>query len=209
METFVARYPEIVNNAKDVALEAIRKQREVVQLASKKVQELRELDRTSPYTSIGSNAGQAEIAYNIENARLNYEVQQPELIDQWADAYMEYIKTHMSIIKCPSLGTVEPHGTYNCNSFETFADVCAAVNSDHIINLITGHKFECKCQFFDNYIEKPLPNDHFYIGGYICCLRGTKVHLTGIKSAIKRIGLIGIVDPDKLNIYPIPNKYED
>ncbi len=194
MESFANRYLLLVKTAKSTASEGVRKQREVVQLAAKKVQNLRELDRASPYTSIGSNAGQAEIAYNIEEARLRYEVQQLELIDQWASVYIEYIKTHTD--------------TYNFNSFETFSDVCSAVNKQHLVRLISGYKFECKCQFFGKDLEMTNNNrgDHFYTDGEKCCSWGTEVHLTGIQSAIEKIGLIGVETPSQLNIYPIPKE---
>jgi hypothetical protein len=196
MESFANRYLLLVKTAKSTASEAVCQQREVVQKAAAKVQELRGLDRTSPYTSIGSNAGQAEIAYNIEQARLNHEIEQLELIDQWADLYLEYIKRHTD--------------TYNFNSFETFSDVCSAVNKQHLLRLISGYKFECKCQFFGNDLEMVNNHrgDHVFTDGELSCSWGTEVHLANIKSTINRIGLIGVEKPGQLNIYPIPNKYE-
>jgi hypothetical protein len=188
METFVYRYPELVKDAITAAKNEINKQSLVRDSAAKKVQDLRAIDKTSPYTCISSDAGQAEIAYNIEEARLCHEIGQLELIREWADAYLEYIKSHGD--------------SYDFKSFHTFSEFYIAVNNNHINRLIQGHRFECKCQFFGydmNY------NNHHYTSGEGCCSRGVPVHLSNTTSAIKKIGLIGEQNPDKLNIYPVPN----
>lgn len=192
METFVARYPELVKDAITAAKNEINQQTLVRDSASKKVQDLRAIDKTSPYTSISSDAGQAEIAYNIEDSWLRYEIEQLELIREWADAYLEYIKSH--------------EDSYDFKRFHTFSDLYTAVNNNHINRLIQGHRFECKCQFFGYNMND---NNHHYTSGEECCSQGVPVHLSNITSASKKIGLIGEQTPDKLNIYPVPNTFLD
>lgn len=192
MESF---YHELVKNAIEAATQKIAQQTIVVEEASKKVQMLREIDSTSLYTCISSNAGQAEIAYNIEKARLKHEVEQLELIKEWADSYLEYIKSHRE-------------DNYDFNDFHTFFDLYTTINKYHIQRLIRGKQFECKCQFFGDmkYLDH---EEHFYREGEECCVLDTPVHLTNLKTAIKTIGIIQHTDSTKLNIYSVPNKYVD
>ncbi len=192
METFVNRYPELVNNAIMAATNEINKQTLVRDSASKKVKELRAIDTTSSYTSIGSKAGQAEIAYNIEEARLCHEVEQLGLIQEWADAYLKYIKNYSD--------------SYDFSNIETFGDFYTSVNKNHIERFIRGHRFECKCQFFG---YPANTESHFYINGDVCCSLGVPVQLSNITSAAKNIGIIGQKNPDYFNLYPIPNNFKD
>ena len=188
METFVNRYPELVKDAITAAKNEINQRTLIRDSAAKKVRDLRAIDTTSPYTSIGSDAGQAEIAYNIEDSWLRYDIEQLELIREWTDAYLEYIKSH--------------EDSYDFKSFHTFSDFYTAVNNNHINRVIQGHRFECKCHFFGYDMND---NNHHYTSGEGCCSQGVPVHLSNTKSATKKIGLIGEKNPDKLNIYPIPN----
>jgi hypothetical protein len=190
METFVARYPELVKDAITAATNKIYQQTVVRDSAAKKVEELRAIDTTSSYTSIGSNAGQAEIAYNIEEARLCHEIEQLGLIREWADTYLEYIKNYSD--------------SYNFSNIKTFWDFYTTVNKNHIERFIRGHRFECKCQFFGY----PANTErHFYINGDVCCSFCVPVHLSDITSAVKNIGIISQKNPDYFNLYPIPNNF--
>ncbi len=192
MESFVSRYPELIEDAIIAATNEINQQTLVREAAAKKVKELRAIDTTSSYTSIGSNAGQAEISYNIEDARLRYVIEQLGLIREWADAYLEYVKDH--------------NDSYDFSNIRTFRDFYTSVNKNHIERFIRGHRFECKCQFF-GYTANT--ESHFYINGDVCCSFGVPVHLSNTTSAAKNIGIIGQKNPDFFNIYPIPNTIAD
>jgi hypothetical protein len=190
METFVVRYPELVKNAVKNATEKISKQTIIRDEAAKKVQNLRSIDKTSPYTSIGSDAGQAEIAYNIEDAALHNDFEQLGLIHKWAPLYLEYIQNHIDY--------------YDFDNFKTFCDVYTAVNRSHIDRLIRGYRFDCKCHFFGHgNVNQPIP--HQYTNGEATCSLGVPVHLSNIKTAINKVGFIGCQNPDY--IYPIPNNF--
>jgi hypothetical protein len=190
MELFVVRYPELVKDAITAATNKITQQTLVLETADKKVKELRAIDNTSTYTSIGSNAGQAEIAYNIEAARLRYDIEQLELIRQWADQYLEYIKNH--------------DDGCDFNNIKTFRDLYTFVNQNHLERLIQGHRFECKCQFFGHTTENnQSSNSHFYVDGAMCCSWGVPVHLSNTQTAIQKVGFIGCTVPEY--VYPLPN----
>jgi hypothetical protein len=192
METFVNHYPELVKNAITAATNEINQQTLVRDSAAKKVGQLRAIDTTSSYTSIGSDAGQAEIAYNIEDSWLRYDIEQLGLIREWADAYLEYIKSH--------------EDSYDFSNIKTFGDFYTTVNNNHIERFIRGHRFECKCQFFG---YPANTESHFYINGDVCCSLGVPVHLSNITSAAKNIGIIGQKNPDHFNLCPIPNNFTD
>jgi hypothetical protein len=192
MESFVARYPEIIKTAVTAATEAINVQMAIREAAAKKVLDLRAIDKTSVYACIGSDAGQAEIAYNIEDAALRAEFEKLGLIHKWSTPYLEYIRNHTD--------------NYEFNRFGTFADVYTAVNRNHVDRLITGYRFDCKCHFFGNG-NSNRPIDHHYINGEKTCQQGVAVHLSNIKTAINKIGFIGCHDPEY--IYPIPNNFVD
>ncbi len=194
MDSFLLRYPKLVEEAISIATYEIAHQTTIRDEAAKKVQRLRTIDNTSPYTCIGSDAGQAEIAYNIENAWLKHEVDQLQLIKEWADRYLLYIQSHNDM--------------YNFNSFRTFSDFYTTVNKNHIQRLIRGKKFECKCQFYG--VSNNTNNqEHFYTEGEECCVLNTPVHLTNIKTSIKTIGVIQHTEASQLNLYSIPNEYRE
>ena len=194
MESFLLRYPEIVKDAIASANHEINKQTAIRDEAAKKVTQLRTIDNTSPYTCIGSDAGQSEIAYNIEEARLRYEIEQRQLIKEWANAYLEYIQTHTEI--------------YNFNSFKTFREIYTTVNKNHIERLTRSHTFECKCHFFTQNTNNNLET-HFYTNGDECCSLGVPVYIPNIQSAIKTIGIISEQNPNNFNIYPVPTNIVD
>jgi hypothetical protein len=192
MESFVAQYPEIVKAAITEATEKINAQTKIRDMAADKVMSLRAIDTGSPYSSIGSDAGRAEIALNIEEAALRFEFENLGLIYKWAPAYIDYIKNHNDI--------------YMFEQFHTFFNVYIAVNRNHVERLIRDHRFECKCQFF-GYENNGRPGEHYYVNGEETCSRGVLVHLSNIKSAINKVGFIGCHDPEY--IYPVPNTYID
>jgi hypothetical protein len=192
MESFVERYPEIIKTAITAATEAINAQMAIRELAAKKVENLRAIDKNSPYTSISSEAGQAEIAYNIEDAALRAEFEKLGLVHKWATPYLEYIRNHTD--------------DYDFNRFGTFADVYTAVNRNHVNRLIIDYRFDCKCHFF-GHGNSNRPIEHHYINGEETCEQGVHVHLSNIKTAINKIGFIGCHDPEY--IYPVPDNFVD
>lgn len=194
MDSFLLRYPQLIQEAITVANYEITEQTNIRDEAAKKVQRLRAIDSTSPYTCIGSDAGQAEIAYNIEEAWLKHEVEKLELIKEWADKYLRYIQSHTD--------------TYDFTSFQKFSDFYTAVNKNHVQRLIRGQRFDCKCQFYG--VSNNTNNqEHFYTEGEECCVLDTPVHLTNIKTCIKTIGVIQHTEASQLNLYSIPNEHID
>jgi hypothetical protein len=190
MDSLIVRYPGLVEKALVAAKEKITKQTIIRDEAAKKVQNLRVIDKTSPYTSIGSEAGQAEIAYNIEDASLRNEFEELGLIYKWAPLYLEYIQNNTD--------------TYNFDNFNTFVEVYTSVNRNHLERLIHGYSFDCKCHFF-GHGNSNQPIQHQYINGEETCLLGVPVHLCNISTAINKIGFIGCQDPEY--IYPIPTNF--
>jgi hypothetical protein len=188
MELFVARYPDIVKVAINEATEKINIQTKIRDVAAEKVTALRAIDTSTAYTSIGSDAGRAEIALNIEEASLRQEFENLGLIYKWTPAYLDYIKSHNDI--------------YDFEQFQKFFEVYTAVNRNHVDRLIRDHRFECKCQFF-GYANNNRPQDHYYVNGEETCSRGVLVHLSNIKTAVNKIGFIGCHDPEY--IYPVPD----
>lgn len=188
MDYFITRYPDLITHAINCANAEIKKQTAVRDAATKKVQELRAIDTTSTYTSIGSNAGQAEIGLNIAEATLKADIEHLELIIQWAEPYLEYIKSHEDI--------------YDFNASTNFSDLYKSVNTNHVNQLIRGHKFECKCQFFGH--GNGNKKEHFYTNGNKYCDMDVPVYLENVKVVVNTIGAIQHTNPDKLGFYAVP-----
>jgi hypothetical protein len=150
----------------------------ITEAAGKRVEELRSVDKLSPYTYIGSEAGRAEINYNIQKAHLLNAADYHTDIQLWAAKYIEFFKQHV--------------GHRDFNSYKTFREFYTDINKIYVDSLIKNYKFDCKCS--DNV-------EHGYFFGDTECAIGNTVKLVNLDSAYNTLGYIHYNYPHM--IYPI------
>lgn len=160
------------------AYEEFTAQTNVVEDARKQVEQLREGDTISPYTSIDSDAGRAEINYNIQRAHLLTVVDYYTDIQIWSSKYVEWFR---------QFGTGRDSNTY-----KTFREFYTDINKIYLNSMLSNYVFTCKC--LDSV-------EHSFICGNSVCAMGTKVTLVNIETAYNTLGYIGYNYPHL--IYPI------
>ena len=165
--------------AEDLAqtYEEFTAQTSVTEAARILVQTLRDVDKTSPYTSIDSKAGRAEINYNIQKA------QNLNIADYYTDIQLwttKYIKWY------------EQFGTgRDINTYTSFREFYTDINRIHLNSMLKNHKFDCKCS---------TNLEHSYIYGSPVCAMGNKMTLVNMETAHNTLGYIGYNYP--YLIYP-------
>jgi hypothetical protein len=165
---------ELLVNAIQEAYEEFRAQTIITENASKLVYNLLETDNIRPFISIFSDAGRAEIDYNIQKAALLQIADYYTDIQIWAPKYIALINPEES------------------NKYKTFRELYTEVNKAHLDTIIKDYTFECKCS--DGIIHS------YTFGDEICCM-GTKVALVNIDTAQDTLGYIQYDYP--YGIYPI------
>ncbi len=165
---------ELLVNAIQEAYEQFTTQTIVTENVSKLVDKLRETDKVSPFLSIFSEAGRAEIDYKIQKAALLKIADYYTDIQIWAPKYVALINLEES------------------NKYKTFRDLYTEVNKVHLDTIIKDYTFVCKC--CDDIVHS------YTFGDDICCM-GTKVSLVNIDTAQDTLGYIQYDYP--YGIYPI------
>jgi hypothetical protein len=150
----------------------------ITEAAGKLVDKLREADKSSPYTSIGSEAGRAEINYNIQKAQLLNIADYYTDIQLWSSKYVKWF---------------EQFGTgHDPNTYKSFRDFYTDINKIYLNRMLSHYVFQCKCS--ENV-------EHGYICGDTVCAMGNYVTLVNIEAAHNNLGYIGYNYPHL--VYPI------
>ena len=160
------------------AYEEFIAQTTITEAACKRVEELRLTDKVSPNTSIGSDAGRAEINYNIQKAHLLSAADYYTDIQLWTAKYIDFFKKHST--------------HRDVNSYKTFREFYTDINKIYVDSMIKNHKFECKCS---------ANVEHGYFYGDVVCAMGTTVKLVNVETAYNTLGYIRYDYPHM--IYPV------
>jgi hypothetical protein len=169
---------ELASEALTEAYAEFNAQKNITEAAAKRVEELRSVDKVSPYTYIGSEAGRAEINYNIQKASLRSAADYHVDIQLWLSKYVKWF---------------ERFGTgRKTNSYKTFQEFYTDINKIYVNSMIKNYKFDCKCS--ENV-------EHGYFFGDTVCGIGNTVKLVNLESAYNTLGYIGYNYPHM--IYPV------